>query len=178
MNEIIKKGKDYIGYEYKEVTVSRDMEGVYADGYPHFGWTLNGGSDSPFGLSVVNMKFKRDRKIRNKAELTRLQRQFDSNVKEIERLEQSKNTKAFVTSLTVGLIGTALLAGATFIFIYAHIIPLMIVLAVPGFICWFLPYQLFRKIQAKVSASIMPLIEQQYDAIYNVCGQGHTLVTE
>ena len=178
MNEVTKKSEEFIGYEYKEITVPRDMEGVYADGYPHFGWTLEGCSESIFGLSIVNLKFKRDRKIRNKAELTRLQRQFDSNVKEIERLEQSKTTKAFTAALTVGLIGTAFLAGATFAFIYAQMIPLMIVLAVPGLIGWFLPYQLYKRIQSKKSASVMPLIEQQYDAIYDVCGKGHALAAQ
>ena len=178
MYENSNKGEGFIGYEYKEVTVSRGMEGVYADGYPHFGWKLEGGSDSALGLSIVNLKFKRDRKIRNKAELTRLQHQFDSNVKEIERLEQSKTTPAFITALTVGIIGTAFLAGATFTFIYAHMIPLMIVLAIPGFIGWFLPYQLFKRIRAKKSASVMPLIEQQYDAIHDICGKGHMLAAE
>ena len=87
MNEIMKKGEDFIRYEYKEVTVPRDMEGVYADGYPHFGWTLEGHSSPILGISGINLKLKRDRKIQNKTELTRLQRQFESNVSEIKKLE-------------------------------------------------------------------------------------------
>jgi len=178
MNEITKDAINFIGYEYKEVTVERDMEGVYSDGYPNFGWKLEGGSNSVLGLSAVNLKFKRDRKIRNKAELTRLQRQFESNVKEIEKLEQSKTSMAFITALTVGLIGTAFLAGATFSFIYAEMIPLMIVLAVPGFIGWFLPYQLYKKIQAKRNTTIMPLVEQLYDSINDVCEKAHGLLAQ
>lgn len=37
MSEAYEK-KDYIGYEYRNVTVSRDMEPMYADGYQNFGW--------------------------------------------------------------------------------------------------------------------------------------------
>ena len=176
MNETINKHDNFIGYEYKEITVDRDMEGVYADAYPNFGWKLESGVASIFGLSAVNLKFKRDRKIRNKAELTRLQRQFESNVNEIEGLEQSKTTTAFTTAMTVGLIGTAFLAGAVFAFIYAEMIPLMILLAVPGFIGWALPYQLYKKIQAKRNAKILPLIEKQYDTIYEVCEKAHSLL--
>jgi hypothetical protein len=69
MTDITINGKNFVGYEYKEVSTSRGLEGVYADGYPNFGWELEGGN---YG----RLKFKRDRKIRNKAELSRLQREF------------------------------------------------------------------------------------------------------
>ena len=175
MNEITKNGENYIGYEYKEVTVDRDKEGVYADGYPNFGWKLEGNTDSIFGLSTVSLKFKRDRKIFNKAELTRLQRQFESNVDEIEKLEKSKTHTAFITALAIGLFGTAFMAGATFAFL-AAMIPLCIVLAVPAFIGWAVPYFSFIKIKNKRIQTVTPLIEQQYDAIYEVCEKAHSLL--
>jgi hypothetical protein len=176
MNEITRNSENFVGYEYKEITTTREMEGVYADGYPNFGWKLDGITPSVLGLSTVNLKFKRDRKIRNKAELSRLQRQFEAGVAEIGNLERSKTTSAFITAMTVGLIGTAFLAGATFAFIYADMILLMIILAVPGFIGWFLPYFLYKKMQAKKGMAVMPLIESQYDAIYEVCEKGHVLL--
>jgi predicted Co/Zn/Cd cation transporter (cation efflux family) len=97
-------------------------------------------------------------------------------VTEIERLVQSKTSSASTTALIVGFIGTALMAGATFAFIFAEMIPLMIALAVPGFICWFIPYQIYKKIRAKRNAKVTPLIEQQYDAIYEVCEKAHGLL--
>jgi hypothetical protein len=178
MYEITRNSENFVGYEYKEVTTTREMEGVYADGYPNFGWKLDGCTPSAVGLSTVNLKFKRDRKIRNKAELSRLQRQFEQGVGEIGNLERSKTSSAFITAMTVGLIGTAFLAGATFAYIYGGMIALMVILAVPGFIGWFLPYQLYKKIRAKKSATVTPLIEQQYDAIYEVCEKGHALLAE
>ena len=56
---------------------------MYIDGYQNFGWQLEETSILPTGLYYPVMKFKRDRKIRNKAELTPLQRQFDACVTEI-----------------------------------------------------------------------------------------------
>jgi hypothetical protein len=160
--------KNFVGYEYKEVSTSRNLEGVYADGYPNFGWQLDGGS---YG----RLKFKRDRKIRNKAELSRLQRQFEAMVIEIENLERSKTSGAQIAALTVGLIGTAFVGGATFAFIYGNMIPLMIVLALPGFVLCGVSYLLYNKVKAKKSSSVEPLIDQKYDEIYEVCARAHTL---
>ena len=78
--------------------------------------------------------------------------------------------------MTVGLIGTAFLAGATFAFIYAEMIPLMILFAIPGFIGWALPYPLYKRVQAKKTSKVTPLIEQQYDAICEVCEKAHALL--
>ena len=175
MNETVRNDVNFIGYEYKEVIVDRDKEGVYADGYPSFGWVQEKSPESIFGFSTVSLKFKRDRKIRNKAELTRLQRQFESNVNEIEKLEQSKTTTASVTAFTIGIIGTAIMAGSVFAFL-AGMIPLCIVLAVPAFAGWALPYFSYIKITNKRIETVTPLIEQQYDAIYEVCEKAHSLL--
>jgi len=177
MNDIT-NNNNFVGYEYKEVITSREMEGVYSDGYPNFGWKLDGITPSILGLSGVSLKFKRDRKIKNKAELSRLQRQFEAAIEQIENLERSKTTSAFITAMTVGLIGTAFMAGATFAFIYASMIPLMILLAIPGFAGWFLPYFLYKKIAAKRSATVASLVDSKYDAIYEVCEKGHALLAE
>lgn len=176
MNEVTRNSENFVGYEYKEIATTREMEGVYTDGYLSFGWKLDGITPSAIGFSTVDLKFKRDRKIRNKAELSRLQRQFDAGIAEIGRLERSKTSSAFITAMTVGLIGTAFLAGATFAFIYAEMIWLMIILAIPGFIGWALPYMLYKKTIAKKTSAVVPLIEQQYDAIYEVCEKGHALL--
>ena len=175
MNEITRNGDNFIGYEYKDVTVDRDKEGVYADGYPNFGWQLEGSTAPLFGMSTVNLRFKRDRKIRNKVELTRLQRQFESNVNEIEKLEQSKATTASIAAFTIGLVGTAFMAGATFAFL-ADMIVLCIVLAIPAFAGWALPYFSFIRLRNKRIETVTPLIEQQYDAICEVCEKAHGLL--
>jgi len=170
-----KSSDNFIGYEYKELSVSRDKEGVYADGYPNFGWQLEKNTAPIFGISTVYMKFKRDRKIHSKAELTRLQREFENNVQEIEKLEQSKANTAQIVAFTIGLAGTAFMAGSVFSFL-ANMIPLCIILAIPAFIGWALPYLSFIKIRDKHIKRITPLIEQQYDSIYEVCEKAHSLL--
>ena len=173
MNETT--NSDFIGYEYKDITVARDKENLFIDGYQNFGWKLEGAKTPLTGLYSATMTFKRDRKIRNKAELTRLQRKFDACVSEITSMENSKTSKASVPAFTIGLIGTALIAGATFAYL-AAIIPLCIILAVPGFIGWVLPYFCYNNAYAKRSEKVSPLIETKYDEIYEICEKANGLL--
>ena len=178
MGELTRSGKDFVGYEYKEVTVLRDMESLYADGYENFGWQLEGVTSIPIigaGASSVTMKFKRDRKILNKAELTRLQRQFDACVSEITKMEQSKGSKASIVAVTVGVIGTALMAGSVFAYL-GGLIFLCIVAAIPAFAGWILPYFLYNATYKKKTAVVDPLIESKYDEIYDVCEKANSLL--
>ena len=121
------------------------MENLYIDSYECFGWQFEGRQPSLLSVSTgsIGLKFKRDRKILNKMELTRLQRQFDSCVSEILRMEQSKISSASIVAFTIGIIGTAFMAGATFAFLGSYYI-LCIILAVPAFIGWIVPYFAYR----------------------------------
>ena len=167
--------KYFIGYEYREITVDREMESVYADGYRNFGWILENASAPLIGLAGVTMKFKRDRRILNKAELTRLQRQFDSGIKEIMNMERSKASSASIVAFTVGVIGTAFMAGSVFAVVGGHI-PLCIILAIPAFIGWILPYFLYNSTYAKKTTEVTPLIEGKYDELYEVCERANSLL--
>jgi hypothetical protein len=166
---------NYVGYEYRDVTVDREIESLYVDSYQSFGWTLENSASAYLGLSTVSMKFKRDRKIRNKAELTRLQRQFDSCVNDITRMESSRASSASIVAFTVGIIGTAFLAGATFSFLGSMIV-LCIILAIPGFIGWILPYFLYKSTYAKKQAKVAPFIDGKYDEIYEICERASSLL--
>ena len=175
MSEITKNADNFVGYEYKDITVKHEMEPVYADGYPNFGWIMEGTSFSIQNVGSVIMKFKRDRKIRNKAELSRLQRQFDACVAEIEKLEFSKGVNASIAAYTIGLIGAAFIAGSVFA-ILAEQIPLAIILAIPGLAGWIIPYFAYVNIRRKKTEQVIPLIDQKYDEIYEVCEKANSLL--
>ncbi|MCI2000712.1 MAG: hypothetical protein LKJ75_08425 [Clostridia bacterium] len=175
MSENTVNGNSFTGYEYKSITVDCNMESMYADGYQNFGWILEGTSKPQAGVNTIALKFKRDRKIRNKAELTRLQRQFDACASEITRMEKSKNSHAMVVALIVGLIGTVFLAGATFACL-GGLIVLCIVLALPGFIGWILPYFLYHSTYDKQAEKVNPLIDKKQDEIYEVCERANALL--
>lgn len=174
MSETRNNESGFVGYEYKDVTVNRQLEPVYTDGYESFGWKLE---DSALSLdpTSVTLKFKRDRKMRNKAELTRLQRQFDACAGEIVSLERSKVTTASVVAYIIGIVGAAFMAGAVFAYL-ASMIPLMIVLAIPGFAGFILPYFLFGKVRKTKTNQVTPLIDSKYDEMYSVCEKASGLL--
>ena len=169
------KQNNFIGYEYRDLIIDREMESMCTNGYQSFGWTLDTALPPQIALNKVTLKFKRDRKIRNKAELTRLQRQFDACVHEINSLEKAALSHASAIALSVGLMGTAFLSGAIWAIIKEHMI-LGIMCSLPAFIGWLLPYFLFNSIYTKKTAQLTPLIDQKYDEIYEVCERAHNLL--
>lgn len=169
--------KNFVGYEYREINVKRSLVSIYADGYENFGWKLEGTAEQLGKLTMdsITLRFKRDRKIRNKTELTRLQRNFDACVQEIITLEASKGTKASAVAYIVGIIGTAFMAGSVFAVTADRIVP-CIILAIPAFIGWILPCFLFKSIEKKKIAYVTPLIDKKYDEIYTVCEKANNLL--
>lgn len=183
MTDTLKRQKKYVGYEYKEITAEDSMVSLLLDGYENFGWELNeslpdsGAGGKAGSISKTVIRLKRDRKIVNKAELTRLQRNFEACVTEIQALEKRKTSVAAVYALILGILGTAFMAGATFaVTAQPPYIVLCIILAVPGFLGWILPYFLYRRIQRRETEKITPLIEAKYDEIYEICGKGNKLL--
>lgn len=183
MDETGKQQKNYVGYEYKEVAADSSMASFLLDGYISFGWEMDENlpeyhkTDRVSYQNKVVLRLKRNRKMINKMELTRLQRNFEACVSEIEALEKSKTSAATIYTLILGMIGTAFIAGSTFAVTAQppHII-LCILLAIPGFSGWILPYFLYRSIVKKQTDRLMPLIEKKYDEIYEICEKGNKLL--
>ena len=167
MSETTTAENGYIVYEYKEVTVRREMEPIYVDGYANFGWQKESSCTPVTGqaASMVSLKFKRNRKIRNKAELTRLQRQFEECANEIVSLERAKTMSASITAYTVGLLGTAFMACSVFAYIGGLVVP-SILLAMPAILGWITPYFAYCALKKNKTARLAPIIEQKYDEIY------------
>lgn len=178
-----KTQRNYVGYEYKEIMADDSMVSLLLDGYENFGWEVNdsvpesNAGGRPGTRQKVVIRLRRDRKILNKAELTRLQRNFEACVTEIQTLEKRKSSMATVWALILGIIGTAFMAGATFaVTAKPPYIVLCIILAVPGFLGCILPYFLFRRVQRKETERITPLVEAKYDEIYEICEKGNKLL--
>ena len=177
MDESKKNNNNFVGFEYTELTLRRSIESIFVDSYPSFGWELEGTASPPAGMLYVNLKFKRNRKLRNKAEITRLQRQFEAGVNEIQTLERSKTVGASAAAYIIGVVGTAFIAGSVFAYM-AGMLSLMVVLAIPGFVGWISPYWCFRGISEKKAAKVNPFIDKKYDEIYEVCEKANSLLDQ
>ena len=179
----------YISYEYQGFTVPKELSSLCRDSYPCFGWEFDQNrvveeqnesmiaSQIPSKKKSITLYFRRNRAINNKTELTRLQRNFDSCIRELVALDREKTTQATIVALTVSVLGTAFMAGSTFAIIAnPPMVWLMILLAIPGILGWISPYFLYRTLVRKKTSQIEPLIEKKYDEIYQVCEQGNRLL--
>jgi Flp pilus assembly protein TadB len=176
-NEITKGGRDYTGYDYKTVMTDEDKVSLYLDAYENFGWIPADSTPARQAMGSITLKLKRDRKIPNKAELTRLQQHFEACMDEIASLENSKTKKATIYSITLGIIGTAFMAGSVFaVTNEPPMILLCIILGIPGLIGWALPYRLYKSSARKRALEVTPLIEQKYDEIHEICEKGRALI--
>ena len=169
--------KDFVGYEYKEITAPTDRISLYIDCYENFGWQADDNITAVSKMRQTTLRMKRERKIVNKMELTRLQRHFEACAKGIETLEKSTTSVASIWAFMVGIIGTAFMAGSTFAVTHEPpMILLCILLAVPGLIGWVLPYFLYRCLVVKRTKKIQPMIEAKQDEIYDICEKGYSLL--
>lgn len=160
--------RDFIGYEYTSVRASVTHESMVVDGYRNFGWQLD-------GVRRGVLTFKRDRNLLNKTELTRLQRQFDAHLRELDMLEHDPAHRSSFIACAIGLIGCALLGGATFAYLDG-LVTLMIVLAVPGFLCWIVAYPIRRRLRHWFQMRSEPAIEHLLDVNYDVCRRASALL--
>lgn len=178
MNELTRGGSQFTGYDYLEVTSDNDRASMYLDGYENFGWVLDDNIQSSKVMGKVIIKLKRDRKIVNKTELTRLQRHFEACMNELSVIEKSKTSKATMWAICIGIFGTAFLAGSVFAVTHeSPLILLCILLGIPGILGWLLPIFVFQKLVRTRSAQIEPLKEKKYDEIYEICEKGNKLLS-
>lgn len=177
MSEAEMLKKNYVGYEYKDIKVNNNQISMYLDAYENFGWSLDENNPGIKDGVTTTLHLKRDRKIMNKMELTRLQQHYEDCMRQIKSLEQSKTQNATIVSMTVGILGTAFMAGSVFaITANPPIIWLGILLAIPALIGWIVPYFLFRTMKAQKEEKIQPWIENKQNEIYEICEKGYHLI--
>lgn len=175
--------KDFVAYEYLSINVTSEKEALYIDCYENFGWKLtssNGLVDKEDyyinnhvnNNQLINLKFKRNRKMPNKAKVVTLQKKCENGLKELTRLEREPNSKGSIYAVITSIIGTIFLAISVFCITAQN--PLYIIgalVGIIGLIGWFLAYPVYKKVKTKQEVINTPLIEEQYNAIYDCCEQ-------
>ena len=92
---------------------------------------------------------------------------------EIDSLEASKTNAATALSIATGVIGTGFMAGSVFaVTAEPPIIWLCVLMAIPGFLGWILPYFVYQKTKRKKAQKVQPYIEEKHDEIYKICENG------
>ena len=180
------KRQHYTGFDYMELVAEGSELSFLLDCYASFGWEMDDYSVSyrdyghrsgavP-GRTKETLQLKRDRKILNKTELVRLQRNFEACLQEVHRLELRKTSKATALALIIGFLGGVCTLGA--VLAITSTPPHMvwgILLAVPAFIGIALPYPIYRRVASDERAQVEPLIAQKYDEIHAICQRADKL---
>lgn len=177
----------YVGYDYKEIITNRNQASFLLDSYKNFGWDIDrnftsDGIDTKANISTghteIRLQLKRDRNIINKMELTRLQRNFESCVNEIKKLESSKTAGATMYAMSVGIAGTIFMAASVFaVTAVPPRILLCVIFAIPAFIGWILPYFIYKKKVQQRTELVTDLIEMKYNEIHELCEKGRRLLS-
>jgi len=200
----MKNNTEFVAYEYKNITVKRDSVTIYTDCLSNFGWEMvdehehgfhpassnvthihthivhaatsaYAGAGHSDEIEMVALKFKRNRRINNKLELDRLERQCADALASIGGLERKNSAYTMGISLGAGLGGTVLLALAVYSFISSNIIAgaLLAALGVAG---WGIGFFANHKVGRKRSVKSAPTIQAQLELLYSICEQAHTLL--
>lgn len=151
-------------YDYREITVKNSMVSLYKEAYRRFGWVLISDEKNQH----TTLRFRRERMIRNKAELTRLQRNFDACVEELSELEEAKTDTASKAGFGVSIVGSLFLCCSVLLSVASEM-AVSILVAIPGVLGWLSPGFLYKLISKKKTEEMEPLIEQKYDEIHRVC---------
>lgn len=118
---------------------------------------------------------KRDRRLAQREQVTELQRRCEAALRDIDKLERSKSSKARIAAFTLGVVGCAFMALSVFSYLAGNLVA-MTVFAVPGFLCWAAPYFVHRELLASSERSLAPRIDAQYDIVYGTSEQAATLL--
>ena len=174
---MVKNEAGMAGYDWKEVTVKKDKESLYAENYQNFGWELvNTSAPYPNALTVI-LKFRRDSSIRNKAELERLEQQFESGLRQIEKIESKTRNSVLIPALTSGIGGIAMFVWSVHSFISGNMSmgAISLIFAVVGLALGsFFGFRLMKRINERVA----PKLNKQYAEVNATCEEAHSIATE
>ena len=169
--------KSLMGYEYKDITVLESYASQFVECYRNFGWDEDKKIASSKTLGFATIRLKRNRKIINKMELTRLERHFEACATEIQIMEHSKANVATAGSLLLGLIGASFITGAVLSAIQdPPIVPACVVDGILGLLGMALPCTVYNRILKWRSEKMNPIIESKHDEVYDICKKGFELL--
>lgn len=170
--------KDFVSYEYKTVSVNAKDQTRALDMYESFGWELTGTSTQAVG--GVTLSFKRDRKLKHKQELTKLERQAEETFDAVNGLQRSKTLGASVFAYIFGSVAALILGGgmcltmlvenSLFAFVGG------IVLGVAGIVLCSVNYPIYSKMVAKKTKDVLPVIDQTEEKLANILEKGNDLL--
>lgn len=158
--------------EYLEVLINPKIAQLCRQCYETLGWEI---ISSTTGINLDILRMKRSKKIKNRVELCKLQRECEDALIKLEQLEKIKNSKEKRTAIMSSLIGVTFLIGTVITYSF-NIYFVSIVFAALGIVGWGIAFLLYKRYILKNENKIKQEINESYDIIYQVCEKAKQLV--
>lgn len=171
-----KEDGDYRSFEYARITVEDDLVQVTCDCYESLGYELTGQRTTAPGGKVA-LAFRRNRKVRGKAQLAKMQRTMDDALASIANLEVAKTRKASTQAIAIGVISALVLGvGMCCTMVWAHLMALGVVVGIVGIAGCAFAWLRYRKVCEAEAARINPQIEEAYDRLATQCEEAQAIL--
>lgn len=165
----------HTSYEYARTTVSNDLVTVTCDCYENLGWELTGSKMSSAGGTTA-LSFRRSRKIKNKAQLVKIQRTMDDLIDSIAGLEGEKTRKATMRAVSLGIVAALVLGVGMCCTMVWSLMALGIIVGVVGIVGCVAAWLLYRSTVVSETARVTPRIEAAYDSLATACEEAQTVL--
>ncbi len=170
--------KDFVSYEYRTKTVKAKDQTRAIDMYEAFGWEIT--ATSPTYIDNVTLSLKRDRKMKHKQELIKLERQAEDTFETINGLHRAKTLGASIFAYIFGVIASLLLGGGIcLVMLLGNSIPALvggIVLGIIGIALCGVNYVIYTQMVAKKTKQLLPVIDDNEDKLANILEKGDELL--
>lgn len=171
--------KNFISYEYSTKTVKAKDQTKAIDMYEAFGWEVT--STAPTLVDGVTLSLKRDRKLKHKQELTRLERQAENVFETINGLHRAKTMGASIFAYVFGSIAALVFGGGMCLtMLMEGSIPAFvggIALGVAGIalLCG-VNYFIYKKLVDKKTKTLLSVIDENEEKLANILEKGDDIL--
>lgn len=169
--------KDFITYEYRTKTVKAKDRTRVMDMSEAIGWEVTVTTPTIEGVTV---SLKRDRKIKHKQELIKLERQADETFSAINKLNSAKTLTASVFAYIFGCIAALILGGGMCMTMLTenNVTAFVggIALGIAGIVLCSVNYLIYKKIEEKKTVQVIPLIDDNEEKLANILAKGNDLL--
>ena len=155
------------------------MEAMTTDAYNNLGWEVTSTTMADMNLNYVNISLKRDRKVKDKQELIKLQSKIDKALYDIEKLQKQMKMAGRCESLSVGVVGALTFGGGmsmTMLLSGTAFLVGGIALGCIGVGISLLAYKVYKKIQDKKLVVLEPKHQTELDKLSSLCEEANALI--
>ena len=170
--------KDFTTYEYRTKTVKAKDQTRAIDMYEAFGWEVT--ATTPTYVDGVTLSLKRDRKLKHKQELNKLERQAEDAMQAINGLHRAKTLGASIFAYIFGCIAALVMGGGmSMVMLLGSSVPALVggvVLGAVGIVLCGVNYLIYKKIAEKKIKQVLPIIDDNEEKLANILEKGNDLL--